>query len=235
MPTVTFWNVQHLSGTAGNVRAAKIQSVVGKRSSDLNLLCEVQTNAIAWAPINANYRAKTTRQLCYAVLDRDLSPVAGAVGLDALTITDRYKSLAQKGGNYADRVMSRKAIYLTAGTFTIYAFHAPSSHKAIRSVAMVLDHILGLAATKAIDQWVMLGDMNCTPEDFKKVVDWTAAADYRVVSTGFRTHRSASSNNQDSSRDQELDWAITNIKDLKLTSPRSEAASDHSPIRAVWS
>lgn len=232
MPTVTFWNVQHLSGTPGNVRAEKIVSVMGKRSSDLNLLCEVQPNAVAWAPINATYRAKSPYQLCYATLDKDLQPVAGAVGLDALNITDRYKSLAQKGGTYADKVMSRKAISFTSGTVTIYAFHAPSSHKAIRSVAMVLDHILGLVTAKAIDKWVMLGDMNCTPEDFKAVVDWTATTDYRVVSSGYPTHRSASS--KDGSRDQELDWAITNIKDLKVTSPRSEFASDHSPIRAVW-
>jgi hypothetical protein len=238
MPSVTFWNCQRLSGNPQNFRVAKLEKLLKGRISDANILCEVLPGATEWDPINATYRKKTNTQLCYAVLDNELESLAPAVTMPDLVITDSYRTLAFKGGCTPSNVMSRRPIQLDVSGVQVFAFHAPASHKAIRSVAMIYDHILYHVQQKAIDKWLLIGDLNCLPEDFMAAVaSWKWPADTKQFTTGVATHGKNAASAAAGSNDKisgQIDWAVGNVPNLTLTAKRSGAASDHLMIRAVW-
>ena len=229
MNRIAFWNVERLGAGTDEARAKGLELLTSYWQPNLLLTCELTTQCKIPLAQNLTYRKENTYQLCYGA-----QTAAGDVVLTHVTpgVTDDYKVCAFKGGNdftqLADRALGYYKLTLGGADVHVYVIHAPSG-SGVKAMAYIA---AGVREHHAITggNWIVVGDFNVPPDELKKVAV-PKIADL-IRNSGVATHYS-----RQHKTSSELDYALTNIADLKVRSMRHnrwQDLSDHSPILVEW-
>jgi hypothetical protein len=188
-------------------------AIAGQCDYDIMLMCELTTPCTNPPALQYVYRKKNAHQLCYGI-------ESGPLQINTQTYTPHstpcYTQAKFKGGNDFTKLAQRAPGWFTFENITIYFFHAPANHKAVKTIAYLacdLNHRHGA------DPWILVGDFNVEPDVLGKSNTGIVLGDL-IRDPDRATHNS----------DKKLDYALSNIRDLKVTTLDGNGFSDHHPI-----
>ena len=214
---IAFWNMQRL-GADSPKREEAIRYLLMTVQPDYLLLCELTSTHPNGQSHNSN--PYTLRYACF-------NAAGGNVPLQFVqpTSTDDYKQAQFKGGNDFSKLSPRGLAHIvivdndTNIQLPIYAYHAPSSHNAIKAVSFV-----GCALNEEHDDdpWIVIGDFNVEPQKLATAPVGIRMDDL-ILAPDTATHRGGKT----------LDYALTNIEDSSIYTVRRSmrlTGSDHNPV-----
>ncbi|MFC7545832.1 hypothetical protein [Plantactinospora sp. GCM10030261] len=218
---IMWWNLQRLGATTQQVRTRPIELVHGTIPAHLYVFCELTPECVAPSPQQYVYRRRNGRQLCYGVIGRNLQNPPCVRYTPAPTAC--YSNAGFKGGNdftnLADRAPGHTV--LTDGT-PLYYLHAPAStNTAIRAMTFMA---CDLIARHGAAPWLMVGDFNVEPDRLRARAPQPIGR--LIKKTGLPTHLGR--------HPRELDYVLSNIRDVEITHWSGLGVSDHKPILVTY-
>ncbi|NUP47977.1 MAG: hypothetical protein HOW97_11790 [Catenulispora sp.] len=250
---IGFFNVQRMGSNTDSKRRNRLTNKLNNRGVDMFIMCELLPRCGFPPARNCNYRLCTSRQLCYgAVYDGDTTlniqrvlPLRTQPYRHPVTHKNFYpggsdfRKLANRGLGRVIPPAGPLAHWPGpaggAGGVDIYCFHAPASKNAERAVAFLACWLETVyqpvpppgAPAGLAPYYLLVGDMNLEPEELEQSKIYTVNnLTNQIANCGMNTHRSLRG------RDRELDWALTNMDDVEVTTTWGGYArgSDHLPI-----
>lgn len=238
MPKILFWNVEHLSDSSTQTKQERINGTISSQKADISAFCEVMKSSTQFETVSDHYRKETSHSLCYAAVGKDgntsvtMSPVA-------VTVPDWWAGQV-KGGKDVSNYLVRPVVELerpmpVARWPRIFMLHAKSG--AGQGGAALAAYNIAKACGSS--DWLLFGDLNCTPEQLEVWLKWAKGFDpgfgYVVAPPDRPTRMRAYKMTDDPEKakpksERMLDYAVHSVNVKVEVTVITRTQSDHKPI-----
>ena len=237
------WNQRRSGAGSSKAKTEYCKATIRRMKPRVMVATEVttkkqRTGSFDFSAQNITNRKANPAQLCFGAINGDGNEVKLTPHVPQSTAmytalnfggSNLWRNLADRGiGHYRDDVVQNNTTLFTVDNFF---FHAPSGgskgakpSKAARAISFLLSDLVEHGKTNGFNYWIVLGDMNVSPDQFDA---WTnkvfAAYMVRSGQVSFFNRKTSS----------ELDYGFTNIEGAWLdTYRRSTRATngDHHPV-----